>query len=240
MTFKLVRVLGIVAFITTTCISGCGDDGSADVRAVYDAYNDALQRKDGEAFLKTIDPDNVKHYDQYVQLARKGTKEQIARMRASEREYILILRHRVKPDELARLDGAGFVKLCVERGWFFMEDEGEAFSLGPVKMSPPRASAELRVNGERTRDRLEFVLVEGRWLVNDEALDRVHDQRLVKIAANLRVSEDRLLLEMEAEVTGESVDPGIFDLPPGVAAPTPDAATIARDPATGKKPPKKR
>lgn len=233
----LLRTLGIIAACAACFSSACGDDGAADVRAVYDEYNAAINRHDGDDFLRVIDPENVKHYDHFVRIAQRGTKEQIIRLGSIDRACVLILRHRLKPDELKELNGAAFVKLCIERAWFFGEDEGERFSLGRVKMNTPRATAELRINGEPTGDRLEFVLVDGHWLVNDEALDRAHEKAFAKAAAKLRMSEDRLIFELEADETGEDVDPRIFDAAPLVDTAPPEPVTITRDP---KKPPKKR
>lgn len=214
-------------------LCACESKDAAAVREVYDQYNAALRDKNGDAFLQTIDPANVEHYGQFVAAAKTGTKEQVAALSPIGRGYVLLLRHRLKAAELKDLDGAGFVRLCVQRGWFFMEDEEEHFSLGPVRIKTPRASAELRINGERTTDRLEFVQVEDRWLVNDEALDRAWEKAAAKAARRLGVSVDQLLMEREEEESGQPVEPAILDQPPTLQEASPQA------PAVPKKKPKK-
>src|SRR5438034_1281446 len=103
MTNPAVRWLALLAL--ALLLPACGDGGgaSADVRAVFDEYNAALNRRDGDGFLKVIDPDNVNHYDQYVQIARAGTHDQIVQLDSVGRGYVLMIRHRLKPEELAGL-----------------------------------------------------------------------------------------------------------------------------------------
>ena len=52
-------VVGIAAMLPA-----CDDGGAAEVRAVYDEYNAALNSKDGDRFLRAGDPQNVAHYGQ--------------------------------------------------------------------------------------------------------------------------------------------------------------------------------
>src|ERR1051326_7733722 len=201
-----VLLVGIAALL-----GGCESKDAAEVRAVYADYNAALRDKDGDAFLRAIDPVNVEHYGRYVLAAQKGSGEQVRALSPTGRGNVIMMRHRLTPQELRGLDGAGFVRLSVQRGWFFKESLDDQFALAPVRVNPPRASAELRINGERTGDRLDFVLLEGRWLVNDEALDRAWEKSLAKAARKLHVSEDDLLFEREEDDSGQEVDRKILD-----------------------------
>jgi hypothetical protein len=219
------RFLWASWILIALALYGCDGKDAAEVRGVYDDYNAALRDKNGDAFLLTIDPANVEHYGSFVAVAQKGTAEQVRALSAIGRGYVLQMRHRLKPTELKNLDGPGFVKLSVERGWFFKEDEDEHFALGPIRVKRPRASAELRVNGERTGERLEFVQFQDRWLVNDEGLDRAWEKRLAKLARGLGVTEDSILFEREADDSGEAVDPKILDGPPQLDEPPPASST---------------
>jgi hypothetical protein len=60
---------------------GCDDGAKDEVRAVFDAYNAARDANDAAAAMKVIDPENIKHYDYLVDIARSGARDQIQRLR---------------------------------------------------------------------------------------------------------------------------------------------------------------
>jgi hypothetical protein len=214
MTALPVRLLALPVLALSLLLAGCDDGASEQVRDAFDAYKDAIAQRNGEAVLKVIDPQNVKHYDQFLQIARAGTKEQITRLPLIQRLYVLMMRNRLKPGTLRSIDGAGFVKLAVERGWYFSGDDMSDVKLGRISVKQPRASAVVFIGRFKTDARFEFVNVEGTWLVNDECLDQLIEKDLEKAAAALRMSEDGLLFRMESEETGKRVDDRIFEQPP--------------------------
>jgi hypothetical protein len=199
MTLLPARLLATAILALSLLLSGCNDGASEEVRDAFDAYKDAIAQRNGDALLKVIDPQNVKHYEQFLQIARAGTKEQIARLPLVHRLYVLMMRNRLRTGTLRSIDGAGFVKIAVERGWYFGGDDMSDVRLGRITVNQPRASATVYIGRFKTDARFEFVNVEGTWLVNDECLDRLVEKELEREAAAMNISEDGLLFRLESE-----------------------------------------
>ena len=208
------RILLVMWCVAVAALAGCDGGAKDEVKAVFDAYLAALQARDGEAFLKVIDPENVKHYDHLVQVARSGTRVAIDRMRPSEKYSVTAIRSRVTAAELKGLDGASYAKLAVERGWFFGQRQDREFSLGMIRLKKPRASAPLVVDGMDSKLRFEFVEVNDQWLVNDECIKDWWDAAVEERAKLMGTSVDNLLLEMASRNSERRVDSRIWDEPP--------------------------
>jgi hypothetical protein len=211
-TFRSIAA-GLFALIVIL-IQGCDGGAKDEVKAVFEAYTAALRAKDGDAFLKLIDPENIKSYGYLVEVARSGDRLAVQRLTWTQKYDVTMLRNRFTVEELKKMDGAEYVRTCVNRGWFFAEDDGERFSLGPVTLKPPRANAMLVVDGDSTGYRFEFVEVEHQWLVNDECMEKWFNKEIEKLAALARVSEDTLILDLESDESGKKVTRDIWERPP--------------------------
>jgi hypothetical protein len=209
------RKLGWIVGAGVLCTMGACDDGSEEgVREAFDAYVSALERHDGDALAAAIDPENVKHYDQVVEVARNGSKETVMRLPPHQRFTVVLLRAKFSKEKLDKLDGLGFVKMGMEQAPQDESGRAAKISLGPIKVSKPRASAEMVLNGEGTTLRFEFVEVEHKWLVNDECLDEWEDRLIRKLATMLQTSEDVIIIKMASGAVGKEVHMAIFDAPP--------------------------
>ena len=209
------RRLGWIVGACVVGLLGACDDGSDEgVREAFDTYASAMERHDGNALAAIIDPENIKHYDHTVDVARGGSRETVMRMSPHERLTVTLLRASLKKDQLDKLDGLGFVKLGMEPEP--QDESGEAgkISLGPIKVSKPRASAEMLINGKKTGLRFEFVEVEHKWLMNDECLDEWENRTIRKLAQALGSSEDVIIIKMASAMVGREVHLAIWDTPP--------------------------
>lgn len=208
------RSLAVALSLIWVVLPGCDGGARDEVRAVFEAYNQALRDHNGDAFLKVIDPENTKHYGQLLGVARSGDRLSIERLTWVDKDLVTLMRNRFTAEELKRMDGAEFVRTVVGRGWFFKEEDGERFTLGMITIKPPRASAPLLVDGDRTDDRFEFVEVEHQWLVNDECMDKWFNKELERLARVSGISEDTFILAAESEASGKRVGREIWEAPP--------------------------
>lgn len=213
---SLFRVLFII--LATLCLvpAGCGGEEDAEIRDVFDVYLAALEKRDVATFMKHVDPQVIERYGGYVRLAQKGSKAQILGLPPSSMLQVLVLRHRVPPETLQTLTGESWVRLAIQESWFDLdsEDEVQEFRLGRITHRSPRASADLLADGDKTGTRVEFVKVEGAWLINDECFGHWFDKALEKLAARVNLPQIDVLFRLESEESGKRVDPAIFDKPP--------------------------
>jgi hypothetical protein len=207
-------LLTILSACALLVLPACDDGAKEEVRAVFDAYHAARANNDAAAAMKLVDPENVKHYDYIVQVARSGTRDKIQRMKPYERLQVTRLRNRLTAEELRTLDGQGYMQIVFERGWEGSGDTGTVVTLGPITIKKPRATGVLIADGEPSGLKLEFVEVEHQWLLNDESLDRLYDGIIERTAARLNTTDDKLILTIESRKSGKSVDRAIWDEPP--------------------------
>ena len=204
----------LVCAFSCFCLSACDGGARDEVRAVFDAYNAALRAHDGAGFLKLIDPENIKNYGRTVEVARTGDRNAIERLSTGDKAVVTQLRNNFTAQELSKMDGAEYVRMSVNRGWFFKEEDGMRFTLGLITVKKPRASAWLLVDGVKSDLRFEFVEVEHQWLVNDECMSTWIDREIEEDARASRMSVDTYILEVESMESGKKVTREIWENPP--------------------------
>lgn len=193
--------------------AGCDDDVSQDVRDAFNEFNSAMSRHDADTAMKYIDPKNFEHEDQLLTIARSGSRSQIDRLTMLERWEVTIMRNRLKPDELRTMTGQEYFRKSLTEGWVDDEDDAKV-TIGKISYKSPRAYGELIYDGDSTDLRLQFVRVEGKWMIDLDALDKLENRVLERLAAMLRRSEDSIIFDRESRESGRHVDSSIWDNPP--------------------------
>lgn len=194
---------------------GCGDAAAEqDDRDAFDAYQAAKNAHNVDGMIALIDPENLKHDDYLVQVARAGSKGDIMRLSAYDRLQVTMLRAAFKADELKNLNGRKLLAVSVEQDWDEVGEADEQVSLGDVTIKPPRALGEVEVDGERTGLKLEFVNVDHKWVLNKDCLDGVPNRLIQRIAQLARMSEDDVVLRFASRLLGREVRKSIWDEPP--------------------------
>jgi hypothetical protein len=208
MTFSLAAAAAFA--LTLFLIPGC-DDTKADLEEVLAQYMSAMSKGDGEAALSFIDPKNIEHADAVLEAARTCKWNKIEIMTPKERIDIGVLRATMSAAELKALDGRKLFKLEAEKRIGLFDDEEVEFTLTGVKSRPPRATAELVINGLATSLRIEFVQVEGKWLLNDDCLDNWFNTRIHERAKAAHMDENSLVIAIVSRKAGREVHLSIYD-----------------------------
>jgi hypothetical protein len=215
MSHALARGAAALFAVVSLCLAGCGDAGAEqDVRDAFDAFITAEHNKNADAMLDLIDPENIKHDDYLVEMARAGTKVQLMRLTSYDRFQVTVLRGLFKADELNKLDGRKLFKLSVEQDWEAMGEADEEITLGKVQIKKPRASGELVVDGEATGLKLELVQVNEKWLLNNDSFDRISDRLIQRLAAMGHTTDDDIIIRLASRVCGREQHKAIWDEPP--------------------------
>jgi hypothetical protein len=114
--------------------------------------------------------------------------------------------------QLRGLDQRGLIRATAP-SW----DIGQArfdITIGRVKHNPPRAQAQLVVNGTATNMWIEFVQVEDYWRLSERTFNEVFNQNVRDLARRMDRSEDYVVLVLARGVSGKSFDDRIWDAPP--------------------------
>lgn len=195
-------------------LPSCKDEAQQEIMDVFDAYVAACDAKNGEAVLALIDDKFCDEMDHVLHAARTATADKVFRMRAWERMWIVTIRNRLTKAEMSGLTGRSLIKLSVDKGWD-LDEAGEQlfYSLGPIKHRPPRATAELIVEGEKTGLRYEFVKVDNAWKIDPMCEVQWLDRLIVKLAARTNSREDMWIKEFESAASGKRINEGIWGPP---------------------------
>jgi hypothetical protein len=212
--FPRIVSLALLCLAPLCALAGCEPDPTPDLQETFDNYIAAKQAGNGEAVLNLIDPKNVEHYDSLVSAAKSAKYDRISGMQASEKLRIAYLRAKLQPEDFKDLDGRKLV-LLETKGHLDADDQDRPeLTLDEVKHRAPRATAKLGVNGETSNIVVEFVQVDGKWLMNAECFDQLFDKRAARVAKMLNTTEDVLIVRLVSRMVGHEVHMSIFDTPP--------------------------
>lgn len=192
-------------------LTGCEPAEAGDVQYYYDAINRAFDSADGQGAVALLARRSIEQYDHAVQMAKTGTREQIKNLPGVERGDILMMRHRLTPEELAPLDGRAWLILATDRGWMAHDPDEVRLELGRITVNGDTASAEIVVEGERTGAFYDFVREDGVWKLDWIRVDKLFNRWIAEGAAEAGMSEDEYLIMWEEQETGRPVRPDIWD-----------------------------
>jgi hypothetical protein len=208
------RFLMLSVILPLLFIPSCNDQSEAEIRAIFDDYVAALRNHNGAAAVAVVDERYFEDMDFTVNAARTAPREQVYKMRASERAMIAAIRNRLTKEEMKSIDARGLMKMMVDKN---DTEEGDVpdyeITLGLVKFKPPRATAEIELADFPTGLRMEFVQVNNEWKINPGCFDEKFDKAVEKRARLLGVREDSVIRSRESRLTGKNVTEAIWDPP---------------------------
>ena len=113
-------LLGIIMALATTMLVGCDKHAGekVEIQAVWDGWDQATARQDGEAAARYLTKSSIEYYDRIVKLALNAKPEAIKDLTPSEQSDIFGIRTRAKRAEIKKLDGRAYFVMAVNRGWF--------------------------------------------------------------------------------------------------------------------------
>lgn len=209
---KYPRLL-FVAVTAMLALTGCKDEAKQEITDAFEAFNSAIDSKNGDAALAVIDEKYVEQFGRLLSAAQAASAEKIFRMRPSERSWIVTFRNRLTKEEMSKLDARSLCKLMIDRGWDLEDGEQESYSLGRISIRPPRATAEMLVDGDPTGLKYEFVEVDHAWKVDPTCVDEHFDRMIEKLSVKAGLREDTLILKLEGISSGQVVSPAIWNPP---------------------------
>ncbi|MBX3377619.1 MAG: hypothetical protein KF678_11530 [Phycisphaeraceae bacterium] len=193
-------------------LGSCKDNtAKQEVLDLFDAYLLAMEGNNGAAAVSMMDEKYVDYFQHILNAARSAKREQVYRMRPSERLRIASLRNRLTRDELRTVDARTAISMVIDRG---TEDRGDRWIwIGQVTFKKPRAFGTLFVEGIELKHKVEFVQAEGVWKLDPECFDRAFDDVVVRWASRYGMTEDRYILRRESDGSGKNVSDAIWDPP---------------------------
>lgn len=208
-----------LVFVCSACLltAGCGEGKEEkavrECMAKVDAAGNANDPADLAANLSAA---SFQYWDRLIPIARSGNRTQIMSLPPSERNEIVMMRHRCTADELKKLSGAFWLKTAMERGGYFGEGDTE---LGKIRVRGDFAEAQLLWDRSPAEDldgnRITtlFVKEQTGW-----KFDLPHNDKflnwLIEFAASMeRRNVDDFLLDLEEESTGKRPRGDIYDRP---------------------------
>ncbi len=195
-------------------MGSCKDDAKQEILDVFDAYNAAVDSKNGDAVLPLIDEKYFEEIDRVLAAARTAPADKVFRMQAWERLWVVAIRNRLTKEEMAGLTGRSLFKLTVDRGWNLDDLEGPSFTeLGKITFKPPRAFAELVWDGFKTGLRYEFVKIDNTWKIDPMCEEEYVNRIIEKLARITNSREDMWIKDFESAASGKRIGEGIWSPP---------------------------
>jgi hypothetical protein len=220
----LPRVCGMVALalLAAAVAGGCAErrqrarDAKA-IRAVFETYQDALLRQDGDAAAAVVDAATLDYYDQARKLALSAPAEHVRRLPITERIQVLTIRHLFDFDTASRLDGRGVFRFFVNEGWAGGSRRSRESSIGEVAIEGDQAQGVHLVRGEATPMRWLFRREDRAWKLSLKGMLPLADQAIAEAVRKTSLTEDEFVLKVIEKRTLRAVSDRVWQ-PLGVSA----------------------
>jgi len=209
-TLRSLPVLLLVILATLPLPAAAHTD---DVNESFLAYKAAIMESNGEAVADLVTQESRDYYRKLADQALTLDREALHKVHLTDRLNALLLRHSLEPKALESMSGAEVVSYAAGHGWIGKEG-AEQLRLGNYQVEGDHASGSiLRVDGEASPYKMEFVKEEGRWLLDLVALmdlTRAAFEHSVKQAG---LTEDDFVILMLEYLTGRKPGPDIWSPP---------------------------
>ena len=182
------------------------------VRAAFEAYRRALMDEDGDAAADRVTAETLEDFQQYRDWALTAREGGVRALSLSERMQVLLLRHRIQPEALERMDGRAAFVHAVDHGWVGKSGVVR-IELHDITLRGARAMAVVGVDGTPSSERMHFRKQGGRWRVHLGPVMEAADRVLEQLAAQRGMTEDEFIFWMVTTLSGEPVTEAIWDPP---------------------------
>jgi hypothetical protein len=200
-----------LAFVLIS-LPACEPPEAQHVRDAWQEFTDALNSGDGKTATGLLTQRIFDQYDAWLDVARRGSRDQVKALDAAARAEIVKMRHRL-PGQLAGLDGKKYLTLAIDKGWYAADPADRPPKFGKITFTDDRADVELLIRDEPSGRFHSFVLVNGLWKIDRPPIDEFYNERIAQAVKSEHSTEDNLIMRWESGATGVMVKPSIWDPP---------------------------
>lgn len=218
-------LLALALAIIPVFAAGCDPDAAekAAIRDTMETLGNAVDAGDARTYTSLVTQRTFAYYDRILEVANTARNTEVAKLPAIERSMVLSARHRIPLEERKKMDGRALLTRAIaERWWADNPDDDESpMDFGEIKVNGAYARANVKWEGKRTAFWHEFIRENdygqadptAPWKLDEPTCDAFWNDRIGRWARQLNMSEDDLLIYVEAEGTGRPVRRNIWDIP---------------------------
>ncbi len=182
-----------------------------NVRDAFLDYREALLSQDGAEAAQYLSTESLEYYERLGRHALYSNKRELHRLRAVDLLTVVMLRHMVPANRLAKMSGSEIVGFAVDRG--IVGDKSVAVQEpGEITVSTDRAVVEVLTSGEPGPS-LTFRLEGGTWKLDFTDVLAAADLAFQQLVKKTGLTEDQFILQMAESVSGKSISNKIWNPP---------------------------
>ncbi len=183
------------------------------VKESFQIYQAALLRSDGAKAAEVVTQSSRDLYRGYADQALTYDRADLERLHVVDRLSILLMRHDLPREELARMTGAEIIAYAVERGW--IDKEGTArIRLGNYQVESDFATGTLlQPDGGETPFKVEFRKEDDQWRLDLVKMMEIGRYGIEHAIKQTGMSEDQFVFYVLEVSTGVAPGPEIWNPP---------------------------
>jgi hypothetical protein len=199
--------------VAALLVSGCGSNGSSEVDAIqqtFAAYKSAILNTDGVTAAENVSQRTIDEYQQYVDWCRKADRQTLQKLSTINKFQVLLLKHRIRTDELKTMDGKAVFIYAVDHDWIG-KNSVIVTTIGDIQASEGRGTAAVYIEDQKTPVRFHFTKEDDSWKFDLIQSIRDADQVLKEQIRQLDVTENEFIFRMIETVSGRKVPDSIWE-----------------------------
>ena len=201
---KQLLAISALLFVLSACESKSDRIAKDAVAQCFETYKAALLSKDGEIAAAQVTQGTIDAYQNYVDLAVSGTREEVQKLPFINRLQVIMMRHCIPLDTLKSLDGSSAIVYAIDQEWIGKE-EVKNTKLSDVTISGDRATAPVYVSGLKA-GLYKFGRDDDGWKLDLVALMEDANGPLSQMLLQTGETEDGFIFQVAEEASGEEID----------------------------------
>jgi hypothetical protein len=175
-----------------------GPDATTTIRWRYEAYNAAVDVRDGALAAALVSSETARYYERSRWAALSADRATLESMPLGQRLTALMLRHASSRDELERMDGADVIAFTIRAGW---TGGSTGLEVRAVRIEGDVAHV-LHGDDEVELELPLFVRERGEWLQDLAPMLELAEPLLAESLAELADDQNEALVKMLSLIDG--------------------------------------
>ena len=158
------KQLSILFVITAILLSACSSKSHTEIEITFNEYKSAILNNGGEKSYSVIDQKTKDYYSWLQKSSVNFTKDDIMKLGILDKMQIIIMRHRIPSQKLAKMTGKELFIHAVDNGWVGKNGVSK-LGIGKIRVDNNFGTGEVSIDGNPSSIYYHFHKENDKWKI---------------------------------------------------------------------------